>query len=104
MASKLLVNTDYLEILAAQLDDASSEIDDAKTATEGVQSDLWVTHGVLSGESNVAVGEALEARDDAALAVADAFDTLYQKLLTAAGQYADTDDQAAQALKPTVGE
>lgn len=104
MASKLLVSTDYLEILAAQLDDASGEIDDAKDATEGVQSDLWLSHGCLSGESNVAAGQALEARDYASQAVADAFTALQEKLLYAATQYDEADNLAAGSLQPTVAD
>lgn len=104
MASKLVVNTDYIGMLAYQLDDTAGEIDDAKTATEDVQSDLWLSHGCLSGKSNVAVGEALSARDDAAKAVTDAFTALHDKLLSASAQYAETDELAAQALQPTVTE
>jgi len=105
MASKLVVNTDYLGMLAYQLDDTSDEIVDAASATEDVQPDVWLSHGVLSGESNEAIGEALEARDGAATAVTAAFTALHDKLLKASSDYDDTDKQAAEALQqPTVGD
>ncbi len=89
--AELTVTPDYLEKIAKRQDDAAAEASGAATAHSGVGSNCWLTHGVISGPSNLAVSTAEEACTAATNTCKKACADLAAKLRTARQAYAGVD-------------
>lgn len=109
----LIVNTDYepgtpeyckeQQLLAVEaINNANSiQLDGAPTHVGGrkTYSKVWTTHGCYVGAGNSALDEAIEWRDKACKALADASEYLASLCHTANEMYKETDDFAAGNLK-----
>ncbi|SPM43461.1 ESX-1 secretion-associated protein EspC [Mycobacterium numidiamassiliense] len=94
----LVVTPTHLDKLAATQDQAAAQATTAASAGSNVQVAAWVTHGVISGVSNVAFTGAAAARQKTAEAVSKASTELAAKLRTAKAVYTGTDDEAGQNI------
>ncbi|WAC93300.1 ESX-1 secretion-associated protein [Mycobacterium sp. Aquia_213] len=90
----LVVTPNYLDRLATIENQASDKIGSAAGATNGVSSDVWLTHGVASEPSNIALTRAEAARRSAIEAMQSVCKDLAVKLGAAADAYSKTDEQA----------
>ncbi|BBZ46760.1 ESX-1 secretion-associated protein [Mycobacterium parmense] len=102
--ANLAITPDYLEKLAKKQDDASSKARDAATAASGIETAVWVTHGVISGVSNSAATAAEGVRRGAANNIATAASDLAAKLRTAAQTYTGVDQDTSENLNKQVHE
>ncbi|MEE6138071.1 ESX-1 secretion-associated protein [Mycobacterium sp. 050128] len=93
--SDLVVTPNYLGQLATIENQTSARIASAAAATKGISSDVWLTHGVGSEPSNIALTRVEAARRGAVEAMQSVCQDLAVKLGTAAAAYASTDEQAA---------
>ncbi|MCV7412202.1 hypothetical protein AWC05_13145 [Mycobacterium florentinum] len=93
--SDLVVTPNYLDELATIENKASAKIGSAAEVTKGISSDLWLTHGVASEPSNVALTRVQDARRSTVEALQRVCQDLAVKLGTAADAYASTDERAA---------
>jgi Excreted virulence factor EspC, type VII ESX diderm len=96
------VTPEHLDKLATAQDQASTQAGTAASAADGLEVDLWVSHGVVSGASNVAFTKAAAARKSTGDAMSKASTELAGKLRTAKGVYATTDDQAGENIDKQV--
>jgi hypothetical protein len=90
----LVVTPNYLEQLATIENQASDNIGSAAEVTKGVSADVWLTHGVGSEPSNIALTRVEGARRAAVEAMQSVCHDLAAKLGTAAEAYTRTDEQA----------
>lgn len=90
----LVVTPNYLDKLATIENQASGKIGSAAQVTNGVSGDVWVSHGVASEPSNIALTRAEGARRSAVEAMQHVCEDLAVKLGAAADAYAKTDEQA----------
>ena len=96
--SKLKVTPEYLEKLAAkQAEAAAADLEAAKPPAE-TQKWIWVTHGVMSGFSNVAGSAAESSRRAAAEALQQVSLDLAAKLRTGKQVYTAVDEETGQNL------
>ncbi|MEE6180041.1 ESX-1 secretion-associated protein, partial [Mycobacterium sp. 050134] len=94
----LFVTPDHLSQLAAAQDQASSQATTAASAADGVETAVWISHGVASSASNVAFTAALDARKAFGEALSTAATQLADKLRVATELYRQTDEEAAGEL------
>jgi hypothetical protein len=92
---QLVVTPNYLDTLATMENQASDKIGSAAEVTKGVSADVWLTHGVASEPSNIALTRVEGARRAAVEAMQSVCHDLAVKLGQAADAYAGTDEQAA---------
>jgi hypothetical protein len=92
------VTPEHLDKLATAQDQAATQAGTAASAAAGLEVDCWVSHGVVSGASNVAFTKAAEARKSTGEAMSKASTELAAKLRTAKKVYNTTDDQAGKNL------
>lgn len=96
------VTADYLEKLAKKQDDAATEAAAAASAADGTGTSCWLTHGVISGASNSAIGGVESARSSAGKALRQASVDLAAKLRTAKEVYAGVDDDLSKNVDKQV--
>ncbi len=96
------VTPDHLDMLAVTQDQASTQAVTAASAASGLETDVWVTHGVVSAASNLAFTRAANARQSTGAAMSKASTELAEKLRTAKSVYASTDDQASKNIAKQV--
>ncbi|MBY0441138.1 MAG: ESX-1 secretion-associated protein [Mycobacteriaceae bacterium] len=94
----LAVTPEYLERLAGFQDQASEQAGSAARAAAGIRKALWVTHGLISDDSNTAAARAERARRRAGTAMGVAAAELAEWLRHTDSAYANTDCQAASNL------
>lgn len=95
----LTVTPGYLETLAAKQDEAASAAGNAAEAAKEFETEIWVSHGVVSQASNHAFSEAVDARRSAGEAMKKASTNLAAKLRAAEAVYHGTDEQASSAIE-----
>src|SRR3954462_4395650 len=98
MTGELEVTTAHLGELAARQGSAAAAILSATEATEGVDTSVRVSHGVISSPTAAAVRAANAARHTAGKALGDVSDRLRESLGLAARRYDDTDETAEGVL------
>ena len=98
MSGELRVTSAHLGELAAMQGQAAAEIRSATEITEGVDTSVRVSHGVIASSTAAAVESANTARGTAGRAMEDAADDLRDSLQLAARRYDDTDDYAEGIL------
>lgn len=94
----LTVTPEYLERLAQFQDQTSDEARSAAHAAFEIRKAVWVTHGLISRASNVAIARAEQARRNAGHAMSGSAADLAEWLRHAAGAYCNTDRQSAQSF------
>src|ERR1700692_4081592 len=100
--SDLEVTPDYLEKLATIQEQTSADTGSAAGVATGISTDLWVTHGVISGHSTTAVANAERARRSVVEAMQVFSHELAVKLGAAADAYASTDEHAGENIDEQV--
>lgn len=98
MSGELEVTTAHLGELAAKQGRAAAEILSATEVTEGVDTSVRVSHGVISWSTAAAVEAANSARRAAGRSIQEMSDHLEASLVDAARRYDDTDDCARGLL------
>jgi uncharacterized protein YukE len=94
----LTVTPEYLDALAAKQDQAADTAGSAAAAAAHLKTQVWVTHGVACGASNVGFSDAEAARRKAGQAMKQASTSLAAKLRSAANGYTSTDEQTTTAI------
>lgn len=102
MADKMEVDPRDLEDLAKKQDDAAEAAGAAAGAHNGLGTDCWVTHGVISGPSNSVVNAVEEARSAAGKTITQAASDLAAKLRTAKKVYEGVDADLSANLDTQV--
>ena len=92
------VDPEYLKELAGYQQKAEEKSVAGAKATDSTPTQLWVTHGVMSGHSNNAGGGCIAARRAAGGAIAKAAADLAAKLRTTAETYTAVDDDLSKNL------
>lgn len=92
------VDATHTDELAARQDSAAVEAVKGAAATDKVKTALWVTHGVISFESNLAAERMNNQRRAAAAAVANAATALARGLRTSGITYSAVDEELRQNL------
>lgn len=92
----------HLDRLATAQDQASTQAGTAASAASGLETDVWVSHGVVSWYSNLAFTKAADARKSTGDAMGKASTELADKLRTAKKVYASTDEQAGKNIDKQV--
>jgi hypothetical protein len=95
----LKVDPEYLKNLAKKQDQAAEKAASAAKATAKVGSQLWWSHGVVSGPSNAAAIDAEVVRRGAAEDLQRAFVNQAAKLRAADEVYREVDNELADNLK-----
>ncbi|WP_205874293.1 ESX-1 secretion-associated protein [Mycobacterium camsae] len=98
----LTVTAGYLEQLAAMQDQAATAAGSAADAASGIKTEVWVTHGVICGASNIAFTGAEEVRRAAGEAMKQASINLAAKLRAAESGYHGTDEQTRASIDQQV--
>jgi hypothetical protein len=98
MTGELEVTTAHLGELAAKQGRTAAAILSATAATEGVDTSVRVSHGVISSPTAAALRAANDARHTAGKAVGDVSDHLEDSLELAARSYDGTDEIAESVL------
>lgn len=98
MMADLAVTSGYLDTLAQLQDQAAETAGSAETATSGIGKNLWLTHGVVSSITNIAVDKAEAVRRTVGEAMKHASTGLAAKLRTASTAYDHTDEQAGLTI------
>lgn len=93
--ANLQVDPRYLEELAKKQDGAAEKSGEAKGATSGVETAVWVTHGVISGASNTAFTAVEKTRRAAAGNIEQASKDLAAKLRAAGVTYTGVDEDVS---------
>lgn len=91
MAGELEVATAHVRELAAKQKQAAAEIAAATAVTDGVDTSVRFSHGVIAWSTAAAVEAAGHARSAAGAAMERTSTALGDNLTTAAGQYDQTD-------------
>jgi len=99
-----VVKTEHLSKLATTQDQTADELAAATAAASNLSTQVWVSHGVTSGFSNVAFTKAEAARRAAGEAMKEASSSLAGKLRTASDVYQSTDEQAGKNIDKQVVE
>ncbi|BBY21414.1 type VII secretion target [Mycobacterium stomatepiae] len=94
----LTVTPEHLDKLATSQTQAASQATTASSAGSNVEVATWVTHGIISGASNVAFTKAAAARKKTADAMSKASTELAGKLRTAKAVYGSADDEAGKNI------
>ncbi|OMC15306.1 MULTISPECIES: ESX-1 secretion-associated protein [unclassified Mycobacterium] len=98
----VVVTPEHLDTLATTQDKASTQAASAASAASDLEVQVWVTHGVASGASNVAFTKAASARQAAGEAMSKGSTELAKKLRTAKNVYQSTDDESGKNLNKQV--
>ncbi|MGD1344831.1 ESX-1 secretion-associated protein [Mycobacterium seoulense] len=96
------VTPEHLDKLAITQEQASSQAGTAASAASGLETDVWVTHGVVCAASNLAFTNAANARKSTGDAMSRASTQLADKLRTAKSVYASTDEQSGKNIAQQV--
>ncbi|KKC02630.1 ESX-1 secretion-associated protein [Mycobacterium nebraskense] len=96
------VTPEHLANLATAQDQASTQAGTAASAASNLEVAVWVSHGVVSGASNVAFTKAAAARQKTGEAMSAASTELAEKLRTAKAVYETTDEQSGKNLDKQV--
>ena len=96
--ANLAVTPATLATLATTQDTAANQAHTAGSAAANLKVQVWVSHGVVSGASNVAFTNAEAARRSVADALKKSSTELAEKLRTAKTVYQTTDDHTATNL------
>ncbi|MEE6178201.1 type VII secretion target [Mycobacterium sp. 050134] len=96
--ANLKVDPTTLTGLAKIQDDAAKQAGTAAEAASTLETQVWMSHGVISAASNISFTEAEAARRAAGEAIQKSCGQLAEKLNTAAAVYTGTDEQAASNL------
>jgi hypothetical protein len=94
----LAVTPEHLDSLAKKQDQAASQATTAASAGANVEAATWVSHGIISGASNMAFTKAAAARKKTADAMSTASTGLAGKLRTAKAVYGSADDAAGKSI------
>lgn len=94
----LSVDPEYLKELAGYQDQVETKSVSGAKATDGTPTQLWVTHGVISGHSNTAGGSCISARRAAGGAIAKAAADLAAKLRASGSTYTAVDSDLSKNL------
>ncbi|WAC89805.1 type VII secretion target [Mycobacterium sp. Aquia_213] len=94
----LAVTPEHLDTLATKQDQAATQATTPASAGANVEVATWVTHGVVSGVSNVAFTKAAAARKKTADAMSQASTKLAGKLRTAKAVYGSADGEASENI------
>jgi hypothetical protein len=94
----LAVTPEHLDSLATKQDQAATQATTAASAGSNVKVATWVSHGIISGASNVAFTNAAEARKKIADTMSQASTGLAGKLRTAKAVYGGADDAAGKSI------
>ncbi|HTX96061.1 MAG TPA: type VII secretion target [Mycobacterium sp.] len=97
----LTVTSEHLDKLATTQDQASTQAAAAASAGSNVEVACWVTHGIVSGASNVSF-TAAAARKKTVEAMSKASTELAGKLRTAKTAYRSTDDETGKNIDKQV--
>ncbi|CQD21604.1 ESX-1 secretion-associated protein EspC [Mycobacterium europaeum] len=98
----LIVTPEHLKKLATAQDQAATRASTAGTAGDNIKAAVWVTHGIVSGASNVAFTNAAAARKSTAEAMSKASTELSGKLRTARAVYQSADDETSRNIDAQV--
>lgn len=93
---QLGVTAGHLRGLSQSQSDAAQQIGSA--GVHGVSMSMWVNHGVICAATSNAISAAEQLRETARSAMKSKSSLLSDQLLTAAGNYDDTDGQQAGKL------
>ncbi len=102
MPKILKVTPENLEKYAKKQDAASSKAAEAAAATSGLGTSVWLSHGVISGVSNVTFSDAQTVRSAACGKISAAAHSLAEKLRSAKATYEGIDAQLADNLNKQV--
>ncbi|MEI7717434.1 MAG: type VII secretion target [Mycobacterium sp.] len=91
MATTLKVDTATLAKAADETDQATGYAQDGTNAQAGVVTDAWLTHGLVSTESNIKVAEVANVRSNTGTQIVSACRQLADNLRQAATYYNDSD-------------
>ncbi|MEE6179554.1 type VII secretion target [Mycobacterium sp. 050134] len=94
----LTVDPRYLKELAQYQDQAAVHSSSGATAAEETATNLWVTHGVISGLSNTAAGRCVNVRRAAGVAMADVSARLATALRIAGRLYANVEEDSKDTV------
>jgi len=100
--ANLVVDPDYVKKLATTQDEAATKEGSAAGAAANLETALWVTHGVASAFSNVAMTSAENARRKAGEALQQASTDLAEKLRVASTAYVATDEETSATIDKQV--
>jgi uncharacterized protein YukE len=100
--AELEVDPRDLEDMAKKQDGAAEKSGEAKGVTSGVETAVWVTHGVISGASNTAFTAAEKVRRGAAHNIEQASIDLAAKLRAAKETYEGVDADLSANIKKQV--
>lgn len=103
MTGELEVTTAHLGELAAKQGRTAAAILSATEATEGIDTSVRVSHGVISSPTAAAVQAANNARRTAGKAAGDVSEHLEDSLGLAARRYDDADEIAERVLGAQIG-
>ena len=92
----LVVIPEYLNVLATTHDEAASLAGSAVAATQNLETQVWVSQGVVSAPSNVEFTRCENARRLAGEAVQMTSNDLAEKLRAAGDAYERTDQEAGE--------
>lgn len=98
----VVITSEHLNTLATTQDQASTQAGAAATAASNLEVQAWVSHGVISGASNIAFAKAAAARQSTGQAMSTASTELALKLRTAKEAYETTDEQSGKTLNKQV--
>jgi Excreted virulence factor EspC, type VII ESX diderm len=98
----VVVTSEHLDTLATTQDQASTQAGAAASAASNLEVQVWVSHGVISGASNIAFAKAAAARQSTGDAMSKASTKLAEKLRIAKSVYQSTDDQSGKNLNKQV--
>ncbi len=96
------VTPEHLNKLATAQEQASTQAGTAASAAANLEVAVWVSHGVVSGASNVAFTKAAAARQKTGQAMSTASTELAGKLRTAKSVYQSTDEQSSKNIDKQV--
>jgi hypothetical protein len=94
----LAVTPEHLDSLATKQDQAATQATTAASAASNMEVATWVTHGIISGASNIAFTKAAAARKKTADTMSQASTGLAGKLRTAKAVYGNADDEAGRSI------
>jgi hypothetical protein len=100
--ANLAVTPQALGKLATTQDQAANQAGTAAAAASNLEVQVWVSHGIVSGFSNVAFTKAEAARRAVGEAMKNSSTELAEKLRNAKAVYQSTDESTSQNLDKQV--
>jgi hypothetical protein len=98
----LIVETEHLKTLSTVQNQTALKEAAAAAAATNLSTSVWVSHGVISGASNVAFTKAADARRHAGEALQGASSQTADNLVTAKNLYEKMDEQAAANINKQI--